>query len=118
MKKGGKNNVSAERAAALEGRVAIRTERLLSEIYGESGVFTHDIEFIAENGALYLRIYIGREGGVTINDCEFVSRAVEPLLDREDFIEPAYTLEVCSPGVPPRPFRQTLDKYLRTCTHR
>ena len=52
-----------------------------------------------EGSDYYLRAYIDREGGVTINDCENVSRALSDALDREDFIPDAYILEVSSPGL-------------------
>lgn len=63
------------------------------------GIELYDLEFIKEGPNWYLRIYIDKEGGVTIDDCEAVSRAVEKVLDEKDPIEHAYILEVSSPGI-------------------
>ena len=57
-----------------------------------------DVEYIKEAGAWYLRVYIDREGGVSINDCEAVSRELDPLLDEADPISGSYTFEVSSAG--------------------
>lgn len=58
-----------------------------------------DVEFVKEGGQHYLRIYLDREGGVTIDDCEALSRAMDPILDREDPIAESYVFEVCSAGM-------------------
>ena len=58
-----------------------------------------DVEYVKEAGTWYLRIYIDKEGGININDCELVSRAFSEILDKEDPIEDAYILEVSSPGL-------------------
>jgi ribosome maturation factor RimP len=58
-----------------------------------------EVEFYATGGRWLLRIYIDKEGGVTIGDCERVSREVEQTLDVEDIIDHPYTLEVSSPGL-------------------
>ena len=57
-----------------------------------------DVEYVREVGVWYLRAYIDKEGGIGIDECELFSKAVEELLDAEDFIEENYTLEVSSPG--------------------
>ena len=59
----------------------------------------YDIEYVKEGSDWYLRAYIDKQGGVTINDCEAVSRALSDALDQEDFVEDAYILEVSSPGL-------------------
>ena len=59
----------------------------------------YDVEFVKEGANWYLRIYIDKPNGVTIDDCESVSRAVEKILDEIDPIEHAYILEVSSPGI-------------------
>jgi len=59
----------------------------------------YDLEFVKEGASRYLRIYIDKPGGVTIDDCEKVSRAVEGILDEKDPIESSYILEVSSPGL-------------------
>ena len=58
-----------------------------------------DVEFVREGGEWFLRIYIDKDGGVSINDCEAVSRAVDPILDEKDPIEQSYRFEVCSAGI-------------------
>ena len=67
-----------------------------------------DVEYVKEAGTWYLRIYIAKEGGININDCELVSRAFSEILDKEDPIEDAYILEVSSPGLG-RPLKKDKD---------
>ena len=58
-----------------------------------------DVLFLKEGASWFLRIFIDKEGGVTLDDCEAFSRAVDPLLDEADPIEQSYYLEVSSPGI-------------------
>ncbi len=74
-------------------------ERLVMPLIKERGLILWDVRFEKEGSLWYLRYFIDKEGGVDINDCEFISRAVDKLLDAEDPIEQAYTLEVSSPGI-------------------
>ena len=67
-----------------------------------------DVEYVKEAGTWYLRLYLDKEGGVDILDCEAVSRAVEPLLDAADPIEGSYTFEVSSAGCE-RPLKRPSD---------
>lgn len=76
-----------------------RTEALLEPIAAEYQVEIYDVEYVKEGREWYLRAYIDKTGGVTIEDCEKVSRALSDALDREDFIPDAYILEVSSPGL-------------------
>lgn len=76
-----------------------RTEELLLPITEENHVEIYDVEYVKEANDWFLRVYIDKEGGVDINDCVAVSRALSDKLDEEDFIEEAYTLEVSSPGL-------------------
>lgn len=76
-----------------------KTEKLLLPIVQANQVEIYDVEYVKEGSDYYLRCYIDKEGGVNINDCEAVSRALSDELDREDFIEEAYILEVSSPGL-------------------
>lgn len=62
------------------------------------GVYIVDVSSKKENGQRYLRIFIDKEGGVGLDDCEAFSRAAEPILDEKNPIAEAYTLEVSSPG--------------------
>lgn len=72
---------------------------MLEPICAANGVEIYDVEYVSEAGEWYLRAFIDKEGGVTINDCEAVSRAFSDALDADDFIEDAYYLEVSSPGL-------------------
>ena len=72
---------------------------MLEPICAANGVEIYDVEYVSEAGEWYLRAYIDKEGGVTINDCEAVSREFSDALDADDFIEDAYYLEVSSPGL-------------------
>ncbi|MBO4376284.1 MAG: ribosome maturation factor RimP [Lachnospiraceae bacterium] len=76
-----------------------RTEEILKPITDKQGVEIYDVEYVKEGSDWYLRAYIDKEGGVDIDDCEAVSRALSDKLDEEDFIEDAYILEVSSPGL-------------------
>lgn len=58
-----------------------------------------ETEFVKEGANYYLRLYIDKEGGFSINDCEKVSRYLEQKLEEDDFIDKAYILEVSSPGI-------------------
>ena len=58
-----------------------------------------DVEYVKEGGDWFLRLYIDKEGGVDINDCEAISRAVDPILDEKDPIPDSYSFEVCSAGL-------------------
>ena len=76
-----------------------RTEEVLKPIAEECGVSIYDVEFVREASDYYLRAFIDKEGGVTIDDCEAVSRRLSDVLDEMDFIPEAYILEVSSPGL-------------------
>ena len=72
---------------------------LLEPIVKNLNLEIYDVEFVNEAAEWYLRAYIDKEGGVTIDDCEAVSRAWSDELDKDEFIEEAYYLEVSSPGL-------------------
>ena len=76
-----------------------KTEGLLEPIVNPLGIQIYDVEYVKEGSDWYLRAYIDKPGGVDINDCETVSRALSDALDKEDFIEEAYILEVSSAGL-------------------
>ena len=71
---------------------------LAAPIVEACGCTLWDVEYVKEAGEWYLRVYIDREGGVSINDCEAVSRPLSDALDEADPIEGSYTLEVGSAG--------------------
>ena len=85
-----------------------RTEKLLDPIIREHKFELVDVEWVKEAGNYYLRAYVDKEGGITIDDCELVSRALSDLLDRYDFISENYILEVSSPGLD-RPLKKDKD---------
>lgn len=85
-----------------------RTEELLKPIVESAGVEIYDVEYVKEGSDFYLRCYIDKDGGVNIQDCETVSRALSDQLDAEDYIEDAYILEVSSPGLG-RPLKKERD---------
>jgi len=76
-----------------------KTEEILKPIADKHNVSIYDVEFVNEAGEWYLRAYIDKEGGVTIDDCEKVSRDLSDALDAKDYIDEAYYLEVSSPGL-------------------
>lgn len=76
-----------------------RTEELLLPIVEQYGVCIYDVEFVKEGSDYYLRAYIDKDGGVTIEDCENVSRAMSAKLDEYDYISEMYIFEVSSPGL-------------------
>ena len=85
-----------------------KTEALITPILNSMGFELVDVEFVKEAGEWYLRSYIDKEGGITINDCEAVSRLFSEKLDEEDFIEESYIMEVSSPGLG-RPLKKEKD---------
>ena len=68
-------------------------------IVEEHGCSLWDVEYVREGSDYILRLYIDKEGGVSIDDCEAVSRAVDPILDEKDPIPGSYQFEVCSAGL-------------------
>jgi ribosome maturation factor RimP len=88
--------------------VVDRTRALLEPVLERDGYELVEVEWVRAGGRWTLRLYVDRAGGVGIDQCQEVSRTVEPILDVEDFIEPAYDLEVSSPGVD-RPLRKPKD---------
>ena len=67
-----------------------------------------DVEYVKEGSSWFLRIYNDKPGGITIDDCEKTSRALEAVLDEKDPIKTPYILEVCSPGLD-RPLKKEAD---------
>lgn len=68
-------------------------------IVEEKGMELWDVEYVREGSEYFLRLYLDKEGGVDIDDCEAVSRAVDPILDEKDPIPGSYHFEVCSAGL-------------------
>ncbi len=85
-----------------------RTEELLLPIIEALHFELVDVEYVKEGANWYLRAYIDKEGGITVDDCETVSRRMNDILDQEDYIEDSYIFEVSSPGLG-RPLKKEKD---------
>ena len=85
-----------------------KTEELVLPILKEQNIELVDVEYVKEGGSWYLRAYIDKPGGITINDCEAVSRVFSDRLDEKDFIEESYVMEISSPGLD-RPLKKAKD---------
>ena len=92
----------------------MKIDALVNEIYEmvnpiaeELNYDIYHIEYVKENGEFYLRIYIEKDGGITLSDCEALSRRVSDLMDEKDPIPEAYFLEVSSPGLNRTLFTET-----------
>ena len=85
-----------------------KTEELIMPIIEANNFELVDVEYVKEGSNWYLRAYIDKEGGINVDDCELVSRALSDLLDEHDFISEAYILEVSSPGLL-RPLKKDKD---------
>ena len=79
--------------------IAERVRAIAGQIAADAAVELVHVEVAGTNRDLVLRIYIDKEGGVTLDDCSEVSRKVEAMLDAEDAIPVRYVLEVSSPGI-------------------
>ena len=100
-----------------------KTEELLDPILKRFDFDLWDVEYVKEGGEYYLRAFIDKEGGITIDDCVDVSRELSDLLDEADFIEEAYTLEVSSPGLTrtlkkDREFEKSIGRAVELKTYR
>lgn len=85
-----------------------RVERYLLPLVEEHHFELVDVEYVKEAGTWYLRAYIDKPGGITVDDCEVVSRQFSDILDEKDYIEDAYIFEVSSPGLG-RPLKKEKD---------
>ena len=85
-----------------------KAEELLAPIVSSRGFELVDVEYVKEAGTYYLRGYIDKPGGITVNDCEAVSREFSDVLDEKDFIEDSYIMEISSPGLD-RPLKKEKD---------
>lgn len=93
----------------------LKTEKLLMPLIEKNNFDLVDVEYVKEAGNWYLRAYIDKDGGISVDDCELVSRALSDLLDENDFISDAYILEVSSPGLgrqlkKEKDFARSIDK--------
>ena len=89
-----------------------KTEALVLPLIEANNFELVDVEYVKEAGNWYLRVYVDKEGGIAVDDCEVVSRALSDKLDVDDFIADSYILEVSSPGLG-RPLKKEKD-YVRS----
>lgn len=88
--------------------IAETVQAFVQPVINQLGYYVWDVEYVKEGSEWYLRITIDSEDGITIDDCETVHRAIDPVIDEHDPIENAYHLEVSSPGI---------ERVLRTAEH-
>ena len=92
----------------MKKNIATEIEKLVLPITDANGLELVDVEYVKEGGEFFLRVYIDKEGGVSLNECELVTRALNPILDEKDPIKDNYYLEVSSPGLD-RPLKKDKD---------
>ena len=95
-------------------KITEKVTQFAKPVVEEHGCTLWDVEYVREGSERFLRLYIDKQGGVDINDCETISRAMDPVLDAEDPIPESYHFEVCSAGLEralkrPDDFRQFMD---------
>ena len=100
-----------------------KTEEILQPIVEEHGFELVDVEYVKEGSNWYLRAYIDKPGGITVNDCETVSRKLSDIMDEKDYIDDAYILEVSSPGLgrtlkKEKDFKRSLGEEVEIRTYR
>lgn len=104
-------------------KITDAVSKLALPVVEAQGCTLWDVEYVKEAGTYYLRIFIDKEGGVGIDDCEAVSRALDPILDIEDPIPESYVFEVGSPGAErelkrPSDFEQFIGNEVEIKTYR
>lgn len=80
-------------------KIEEKVEQLVKDPIEKLGYSLYDVEYVKEGQEYYLRIYIDKESGIDLNDCEKVSNEINEILDRADYIKEQYYLEVSSPGI-------------------
>ncbi|MCH7500209.1 MAG: ribosome maturation factor RimP [Nitrospinae bacterium] len=91
-----------------KGSVVESIETLVTPILQENRLELVDVEYKKEGKNWFLRIFIDKEGGITVGDCTQVSRRIEDLIEVEEVVPSSYTLEVSSPGLD-RPLKKEKD---------
>ena len=91
--------MSGGKSGSKGGNTVRKVTELAGPIAEGLGLSLWDVRFVKEGTLYYLRIFIDKEGGVSVDDCEAMSRAIDKPLDDLDPIEQSYILEVCSPGI-------------------
>ena len=95
-------------------KITDQVTQFAQPIVEQFGCSLWDVEYVREGSERYLRLYIDKDGGVDIEDCEKIHRAVDPILDEKDPIAESYHFEVCSAGIEralkrPSDFQQFMD---------
>lgn len=80
-------------------KITDQVTQFAKPIVEENGCSLWDVEYVREGSERFLRLYIDKQGGVCIDDCERIARAVDPILDARDPIPESYHFEVCSAGL-------------------
>ena len=80
-------------------KIEEKVEQLVKYPIEKLGYSLYDVEYVKEGPEYYLRIYIDKESGIDLNDCEKVSNEINEILDKADYIKEQYYLEVSSPGI-------------------
>ena len=80
-------------------KITDQVTQFAQPIVEQFGCSLWDVEYVREGSERYLRLYIDKDGGVDIEDCEKIHRAVDPILDEKDPIAESYHFEVCSAGI-------------------
>lgn len=80
-------------------KVTEQVAAFAEDVVKAHGCSLWDVEYVREGSEYFLRLYIDKEGGVDINDCEAISRAMDPILDEKDPVPGSYHFEVCSAGL-------------------
>lgn len=96
-----------------QSRIAEQVHTLITPVVTDLGYTLWDVAYVKEGADYILRITIDRESGITVDDCETVSHAIDPVLDEADPIQQSYLLEVSSPGVERE---LTREEHFAACT--
>lgn len=80
-------------------KIEEKVQQLVKDPIEKLGYSLYDVEYVKEGPEYYLRIYIDKESGIDLNDCEKVSNEINEILDKADYIKEQYYLEVSSPGI-------------------
>lgn len=102
---------------------AERVYELIKDAVAAEGVGLWDVRFLKEGASWYLRVFIDKPEGISIDDCTNVSHAIDPIIDEADPIDVSYYLEVCSPGIEreltrSRHYEESLGKQVRLKLYR
>ena len=102
---------------------AERFYELIKDAVEAEGVRLWDVRFLKEGASWYLRVFIDKPEGISIDDCTNVSHAIDPIIDEADPIDVSYYLEVCSPGIEreltrSRHYEESLGKQVRLKLYR